>query len=331
METIRNYLENMFLNLPNTKEVQRAKSELLQMMEDKYMELKEEGKTENEAVGIVISEFGNLDELAGDLGIEGVMNKDYSARGKFFSMEEAKKYLSEQANHAYLIALGVFLCIISICGPIFFSGFGELNEEISKLFSALGIIFMFVVIAVAVGIFVYSGMLAGDWERLDKEPYFIDFATTEYVHQCRENYKTTHALRMTVGIIFCILCVIPPIILDSIPYIGKIWDDFSGGFMFIMIGIGVFMIVLTSIKWGSYDKLLKLNEKETMGGNFVASQQEHYNNKEIKVMMSVYWPTITCIYLIWSFLTYDWHVTWIIWPVAAVLHSLIKSIDESSK
>lgn len=69
METIRNYLETMFLKLPNTPEVYKAKNELWQMMEDKYTELKEEGKSENEAVGIVISEFGNLDELANDLSL----------------------------------------------------------------------------------------------------------------------------------------------------------------------------------------------------------------------------------------------------------------------
>ena len=61
METIKNYLESMFLNLPNTPEVYKAKNELLQMMEDKYTELKGSGKSENEAIGIVISEFGNLD------------------------------------------------------------------------------------------------------------------------------------------------------------------------------------------------------------------------------------------------------------------------------
>ena len=38
MEAIRNYLETMFLNLPNTPEVQKAKYELGQMMEDKYQE-----------------------------------------------------------------------------------------------------------------------------------------------------------------------------------------------------------------------------------------------------------------------------------------------------
>ena len=68
METIKNYLENMFSHLPNTPEVQKAKYELYQMMEDKYNELISEGKADNEAIGIVISEFGNLDELADSLG-----------------------------------------------------------------------------------------------------------------------------------------------------------------------------------------------------------------------------------------------------------------------
>lgn len=44
METIKNYLENMFSHLPNTPEVQKAKYELYQMMEDKYNELISEGK-----------------------------------------------------------------------------------------------------------------------------------------------------------------------------------------------------------------------------------------------------------------------------------------------
>lgn len=64
METIKNYLETMFASLPNTSSVRKAKSELLQMMEDKYNELIAEGHSENEAVGIVISNFGNLDELS---------------------------------------------------------------------------------------------------------------------------------------------------------------------------------------------------------------------------------------------------------------------------
>lgn len=49
MEVILSYLENMFLNMPHTPEVLRAKEELAGMMEDKYSELLAEGKKENEA------------------------------------------------------------------------------------------------------------------------------------------------------------------------------------------------------------------------------------------------------------------------------------------
>lgn len=37
---------------------------------EKYNELKNDGKSENEAIGIVISEFGNIEELIEELGIE---------------------------------------------------------------------------------------------------------------------------------------------------------------------------------------------------------------------------------------------------------------------
>lgn len=325
METIKNYLENMFMNLPNAPEVQKAKYELLQMMEDKYTELKEEGKTENEAIGIVISEFGNLEELAGDLGIEGIMKQGYFVSGKQLSLEEVKTYLSVKAKDAYYTAMGVLLCIISLCGPIFFSGGigGELSD-------AVGVTLMFVAIAVGVGMFIYSGVLVEDWKRLDKEVYFMDFATTEFVRQAKENYKTNYALLMTVGVGCCILSVIPAILLDGIIQEGDVFVNLSGGALFILVGIGVFMIVLASTKQGSYDKLLEISKGERGSENF-KKQQEDYSNPKVKAVMSVYWPTITCIYLIWSFLTSDWHITWIIWPVAGVVQNLIKALAQSSK
>ena len=72
METIRTYLENLFAQLPETPELVRLRDDMLRTMEDKYEELKSEGKSENEAVGIVISEFGNIDELLAELDLDGV-------------------------------------------------------------------------------------------------------------------------------------------------------------------------------------------------------------------------------------------------------------------
>ena len=70
METILNYLDNMFVNMPKTPEVLRAKEYLAEMMEDKYNELIAEGRLQNEAIGIVISEFGNIQELIDELDIQ---------------------------------------------------------------------------------------------------------------------------------------------------------------------------------------------------------------------------------------------------------------------
>ncbi|MEG2642079.1 MAG: permease prefix domain 1-containing protein, partial [Eubacterium sp.] len=63
METLLNYLDNLFASLPDTEDVRRAKADLQDSMEERYNELKAAGKSENEAIGTVISEFGNIDEL----------------------------------------------------------------------------------------------------------------------------------------------------------------------------------------------------------------------------------------------------------------------------
>ena len=100
METIRNYLNTMFAGLPDTPEVRRAYEELAAMMEDKYTELKEEGRSENEAVGIVISEFGNLEELAQSLGIENCLHRGAS-EAKYSEPAEQNPAVEEQTDSTW--------------------------------------------------------------------------------------------------------------------------------------------------------------------------------------------------------------------------------------
>lgn len=329
METIRNYLESMFSRLPNTLEVQKAKYELAQMMEDKYTELKEEGKSDNEAVGIVISEFGNLDELAESLGIRSYMNPgNPTPTAKVFPMNEASEYLKKNAQRAYQMALAVLLCIISPVGTIFTSALEDNTAFHSGFADALSILFLFVCIAAAVGLFIAASFTLGKWEYLKTEPYCTDFATSKYIHEQKESYRTTHSLLLTVGIMLCILSAVPSAVIDCLNFSSDFLEDLSGAFVVIFIAIGVFMIVLTCTKNGGFDHLLKLNQHGTVGANFVPSQQEttHYENKTVAAIMSVFWPTITCLYLIWSFLSFDWYITWIIWPIAGIINALIKNI-----
>lgn len=70
MNTIETYILNIFSTLPKTDEIEKLKEELLANMEEKYEDLKELGKSENEAISIVISEFGDIDELLLQLNIK---------------------------------------------------------------------------------------------------------------------------------------------------------------------------------------------------------------------------------------------------------------------
>lgn len=319
METIRNYLETMFAKLPNTFEVQKAKKELWQMMEDKYTELIADGRSENEVVGIVISEFGNLDELAEELGIKNFMIQDKGANSAIrgVGLAEVKDYLHDKTRSAYTIALGVFLCITCVCGCIAEPG----RNRYGAFF---GVCYMFLAIAAAVGLFMFSGFSMGKWKFLKEQPCSVDFATADYVHNRREGFRVTHAMMITIGVILCVLSVLPMMALEFMfsadPVIGVV-------LMFVFIGIGVFLIVAAANVNAGFTTILSLNKRDTVGGSFVPSQKQvAYKSEAVSNIMSVYWPTVTCIYLCWSFLSFDWHITWIVWVIAALVQRLIRTL-----
>ena len=321
METIKNYLETMFQNLPNTAEVKKAKMELGQMMEDKYTELLQEGKSENEAVGTVISEFGNLEELAESLGIKEVVQEEKETLRRIITLDEAKEFIKDKIRHAYFIAIGVLLCILSPCGCILFDYYAPSLEVV------LGCTLLFVLVAMGVGMFVFSGLSMGKWEFMDKELCCMEIKTAEYVKREQEGYRMIHIGKLTIGVILCIISVIPVMIISEIEGMAKS-ESIGVVFMFVAVAIAVFLFVSAGIQSGAYEKLL--GQSYYSGTNTIYTEKQkritHYNNKIVENIMSVYWPTITCIYLCWSFLTYDWHFTWIIWVLAAVVEMFINTI-----
>ncbi len=322
MEAIRNYLESMFANLPNTAEVQKAKSELLQMMEDKYTSLIEEGKKENEAVGIVISEFGNLDEIAETLGISHVTVSSSDAERRHVSREEASQYVIDRNRYSFLIGLGVLLCIISPIFPIIFSGI--LSSDAGDAIGASG---LFLSVAAAVGIFIYASSTMKKWEFIKKCPCSIDYQTADELYQEKKVNQSTKTLFLIIGVLLCIVSVIPCIISDALPLGLAFSDIFSPVLLFIMVGIGVMLIIFSSGRDGAYGTLLGLNNRDTVSGNYESTRSgsQVYKNPKLNTIMSVYWHTVRCLYLIWSFLTFRWYITWIIWPIAAIIHFIIKS------
>ena len=329
MNTLKSYLESMFAKMPNTREVLRAKDELWQMMEDKYMELIAEGKNENEAVGTVISEFGNLEELSGVLGLENAFS--YQPAGgdtaqeagiydrQPLSFEEAKLYVDELVRQGFFVSIGVMLCIFSVIWPIL--------SETFNWSQALGVTGMMLFIAAAVFLFVYSGIMVGKWDYIKKGNYMIDFDTAKVMQNEQSRFRKDYAVRLTIGIILCVLCWLPSMVIEETA-LGRIdqFENMGAVFLFIIVGIGVMMIVYSSMTMEAYKQILKINDIRLVSGNYVRdSGKEKYINPAVETIMSLYWPTVTSVYLIWSFLTFDWHLTWVIWPVAAIISGVVKA------
>lgn len=331
MNTLKSYLESMFAKMPNTPEVRRAKDELWQMMEDKYNELLDEGKNENEAVGTVISEFGNLEELSKELGLEKEFSyqqestkaeyadEPYFSTQETLSFEEAKQFVDAKIQHGFFIAIGVMFCIFSPIMPIISTSFHWPD--------VIGVTGMMILICVAVFLFVYSGIMIGKWDYIKNASWMIDYNTAQVLEGEKSRFRSTYAIRQTIGIILCVLCWIPSMIIDESP-LGNVAEieNIGAVLLFVFVGIGVMMIVHNSMIMGAYDDLLKLNDKKYVSGSYVKHQKnERYINDTVATIMEVYWPTVTCVYLIWSFLSVDWHITWIIWPVAAIINAVIKT------
>lgn len=314
METIKNYLENMFLNIPYTEEVIKAKKELYQMMEDKYNELKTEGKSENEAIGIVISEFGNLDEIAEELGIKESIQiqTEQNTDGMQLTYESAKAYIEAKTSESIRVAIGVMLCICSPIGAIVTS------NQFDSSSSAIGITMLFSFIAIAVGFFIYNAISMGEYSEIKNSKIILDFETIQRLKEQQAEFRPIYALFVTVGVILCVFSVVPASVA------GSLFDELSQllrigeALMFFLIGIGVMLIIMGSMKYKAYSAFLK--DKRTY------SHKEKNLSSIGMTIMSVFWPSILCLYLIWSFLTYDWGITWIIWPIAAVFQRIVANV-----
>ncbi len=91
MDLIQNYVESMFKDLPRTKEVKMAQSNLYQMMTHRYNELIAQGSTPNAAMSEVILTYGDLGTVAPELGIAEVIQK----QSEPLSKEEADSFLMQ--------------------------------------------------------------------------------------------------------------------------------------------------------------------------------------------------------------------------------------------
>ena len=164
-------------------------------------------------------------------------------------------------------------------------------------------------VGTAVGIFVYYGMKLSRFDYIGKEALETAYGVDGMIRERMERYSGDHLRYMVIGILLCVLSCLPM-------FVGLIIDkndDFimisAICVMLALIAVGVLLIVRTNIIMGAMKSLLEEGE---------FSRENKRENKRNETVMGIYWLSATALYLLISFLTQRWDMTWIVWPVAGV-------------
>ena len=126
----------------------------------------------------------------------------------------------------------------------------------------------------------------------------------------QEKFRQTYNKYNMAGTILCILAVIPIFIYLMMDENNDMIGIISVCVMFAMVALGVYFFVNVGCIWGSYEKLLQEGDytQEKKKGSWISS---------------VYWLTVTAIFLGYSFITNNWQTSWIIWVVAGVCYPIL--------
>jgi transcriptional regulator with XRE-family HTH domain len=237
---------------------------------------------------------------------------------KNITAEEASTYLSSTKKESKIIALGVMLCMLAGANVVFFGGTSEskviLGSESTQL--AVGLIGLFLLIAIAVTLFITSSNRSDQYKYLSTTVLSLQ---KRYKEELKEEYHTfvkKYNLRITFSVVMLILSALPLII-------GGLFD--AGEYTLIMLvvllivlaSIAVFIIVQGTIELEGYKTLLnKMNR----------SKRDTKVQKEIDSYETIFWMIALAIYLGWSFYTNNWGISWIVWPIAGVLSAIIPEL-----
>lgn len=236
---------------------------------------------------------------------------------KMISLSEVNEYLAINNKTRYYIAIGVVLCILSPITLLLLVMLSEFNFIDATLASAIGVITLLAIVAIAVILFVISGFKLNKYEFITNKYFETQYGVTGLVNEKKNKYYQAYMIMMVIGIILCVLCVVPLLVTAFINE--GIYVIAGVCALLAIVSIGVFLIVLASCQMSAYNKLLQ-------EGDYTKEKKE--TSKSVNLVSSIYWMLAVAVYLTYSFITNDWHITWIVWPIAGVLYPIvIKTVE----
>ncbi|NGZ75857.1 permease prefix domain 1-containing protein [Saccharibacillus alkalitolerans] len=310
MDVLKTYLDSLFAAWPRTAQVDDLKREMLGTMEEKYEELKREGRSEHESIGIVISEFGSIDELMEELGIEPIGEEE---RLPALPENVAAGYEGFVRRSALLQGLGWMLVLLGLAAMMLIAGLneqgalGSLSADSGYLLAAVA---LFLLVVPAVGLFIGSASGREAYRMLDEEFELSPGLKADL----ERKWAAFRPARSRSVIVAACLGVLSPVavLIGALRGEGEI--PYGAAIMLALLGLVAFLFAYYGGIHQGYQKLLQTGE---------FTPEKKAENRALQGISAIVWSIALVVYFISGFVYQRWDVNWAVFPVTAVLFGAI--------
>lgn len=253
--------------------------------------------------------------------------KNTESGNRVITLEFATEYMDKIKCVSKKIATAVSICVLSPIVLILLAGMSETTDYhiTEELAAGIGFCVLLVMVAAAVLVFVLEGMRISKYDFLEKETLSLQYGVEAVVNRRKESFEQAYRLSVAVGVIMCILAVIPLVCAGAFGA-----SDFicilCVCFLLVIVSAAVFLFVSNGMVYGSYQKLLQEADYSPM--------EKAFSKKE-SPFFGAYWCIATAVYLGWSFMYNNWEISWVVWPVAGVLFvpyiAIVRAIAKTNR
>jgi len=235
-------------------------------------------------------------------------------------LEQAMQYVENKIKMAHLIAKGVFLCVGSVM-PLMtllaMAETGQLNLTFNVA-STIGVVLILVMISIGISFFIRTNQYESDITLIDEEEFELAYGVHSAFKEKLQKFRGTYNLRLSVAISLFIFSFVP-LMFGSMLFGSSEVTLMMFNVLLLMIAVGIYILIPVSAKYEAYNNILKEGIDKTNKSRRV---------KRIEKFAVFYWPLLTAIYIGWSLWTMDWGITWIAWPVGAILFVALVGLME---
>ncbi|CCV63741.1 conserved hypothetical protein [Alteracholeplasma palmae J233] len=303
-QTLKSFIDNLFIGI-DSDEVLKIKEGLYQSTEEKYEDLLSEGLTENEAIGKVIAEFGDLKEILTELNIDNKVLNDKETK-VIIKTEFERKYKSIKIA-ALLIGIATFL-ILTVVGVV--ATISELKEFSLK--DLTQILVLIIGIIPSIGMYIYAGIKLESEKKQKNVLYVLAENTKEIVKKEVLDHKKKFVMAIISGVSLCLIGVVL-FILGS----GELENIFAERSIFYLLGFMLIgLAVFLFIYFGTVKEFLDdIENPSKIKGDKKDSMAE-------KVSGAIF-IFATIIYLMSGFIYKAWGTMWIVYPISGLIVGII--------